>query len=496
MGDNFKDILCKSIHHILKTFIPPATAFDLAKLDTNVNDKEVAEMTKIVEQQAIELKPTNFKDTALIKVLVIGKKHRFPLLSYAMDAYNRWRLEQYVLFYQQLTKYTTMSQQSQVCAKIFRNIQVKDFFERLQKEKKFIQHAKGKKGMEILDWIQSSINVFCRRIVRPLKMHPTNIQYMINDSIICYAKYYIAILRTVDNLIKSPNIQLPLQIDFMIMPKAIRRSIRARIEAEIEGDAESSESDTDEEPNEEKEEMYTNNVGDLKKRLKTIKNVLTGRITDEEPMKVQRVLYKNINQLIAQQRSKRMVMLIDRRMNNANDQIEGDKNYSIDSKRKNESYDDLYAFLPTNSQNIPSGDYLHESMCNLSRTEVLPSINGKIGDKDVIHTGSNSMEMCLLSIHVHQADVVRAYWCRNGTVSRFFLNDMVRIWPYHFVEQPYDDNEDNGIEYQNTQKVQALIYEFGNGLLCDKNFENFRQENGFIEKEQKYSQKKPGSYSN
>lgn len=171
-------------------------------METSVDEKEIEEMTKIVEEQANELKPDNFKDKALIKVLVIGRKHRFPLLTYAMDTYNRWRLEQYVTFYNQLTNYKTMSQQQQVCATIFRNIRIQDFFDRLQKEKRFAEHVKGKKSLDILEWLNASLNVFCRRLVRPLKMHPTNIQYAINDSIICYAEYYISMLRAINNLTK------------------------------------------------------------------------------------------------------------------------------------------------------------------------------------------------------------------------------------------------------------------------------------------------------
>ena len=264
----------------------------------------------------------------------------------------------------------------------------------------------------------------------------------------------------------------------MILPKAVKRSVRATDE-QSDLDTDEDIDDEDKWANEEKEDMYTS-VGSLSERLKTIKDVHIGKVENRETTNVQRLFYKNIKDVIKNKRSKRMVIVIDRRMNGDGNQIEGVKNYSHDIKDKDRKHDDFYAFLPNNTQNIPSGEYLHESMCNLSRTEVLPSINGKVGDKDVIHTGSNTMEMSLLSIHVHEVDVVRAYWCRNGTVSRFYLNDMVRIWPYHFIEESFD--EDKGIEYQDVTKVQELIQTFAidDKLLRDNDFEKFSQINAKI----------------
>ena len=279
---------------------------------------------------------------------------------------------------------------------------------------------------------------------------------------------------------------LPLQIEFMVIPKGVRRNKSAVFddeENEPYSDFDSDGQDLDNDDDDDDEKAIQ--IGSLDKRLKTVKHRRKEQIKGRETMMLQRQFYKNLNDLIQGQRSKRAVLVIDRRIKgNENDDEkiwmdeEEEKDYSNENDDDVDAVDELYAFLPENTQDIPQGDYLHESMCNLSRTEVLPSISGKIGEKDVIHTGSNSMEICLLSIHVHQEDVIRSYWCRNGTVSRFFLSDMVRIWPYHFVEKSYDDKA--GIKYQDITKVHGLIESFGKELLVDKDFDDFCQINAHI----------------
>merc|ERR1719361_909210 len=104
-------------------------------------------------------------------------------------------------------------------------MELQDFFKKCPVMISLRQKRKRNKDAENkLLWFDSCIKSFHRRIFGQLKMKPSQILYKINDSMLHYAKYYIAMLKSVHNMIKNPNTKLPLQIDFMIVPKAMTSS--------------------------------------------------------------------------------------------------------------------------------------------------------------------------------------------------------------------------------------------------------------------------------
>merc|ERR1711971_473448 len=117
-------------------------------------------------------------------------------------------------------------------------------------------------------------------------------------------------------------------------------------------------------------------------------------------------------------------------------------------------------------------------MFNLSRTELVPSANGKV-DAETIHILSMDVpNLCVLSVQIHEENVVRAYWYMKGSASRFYASDMVNIWPLYFAQQKDDDYKD---------QVANLIAENRDSIrLEDKNFDSFFETNTSISAKKAY----------
>eukprot|EP00483_Globobulimina_turgida_P007850 UN07865 len=123
-------------------------------------------------------------------------------------------------------------------------------------------------------------------------------------------------------------------------------------------------------------------------------------------------------------------------------------------------------------------------MFNLTRMEILPSVNGK---NDAIHSNSDILNMCLLSIHVHQANNICAYWYINGSMIRFFVNDMLNIWPLYFIQKRID--KENGISIlQDIAPIARILAQKVHSIpLKDDNFDTFFEQNTLIKPINAYS---------
>eukprot|EP01083_Nonionella_stella_P095914 269383_1 len=354
----------------------------------------------------------------------MGQKHYFPLLTYLVDLYARYRLLKYQKLYEALSKIDKPKKRAKFVSKKFdRVMPIPVFFKKcfamqvLQKKKNVNHDASSE---HVLSWYEASMSLFFRRFLPPLRMSPLQIMHKINDSIFVFARYYIAMLVTVDNLLKNSNTKLPLQIDFWVIPKQIQDDT-----ADNEDEDDDFESSSNDESASDDELLNENinsaNIMDkdhLKKRFRFTDNLVKKDIAADE--RTSRTLFQACSDVIKGERCKRMVIIVDRR--------EGI--YDVKASDK------LYAYLPTNSQDIPSGNYLEECMLHLSRLEVLPSENGQVNN-NTIHVISDVSNMCLLSLHIHSENSIRAYWYINGSYTRWFPNDLLDVWPIYFVDE-YD----------------------------------------------------------
>ena len=153
------------------------------------------------------------------------------------------------------------------------------------------------------------------------------------------------------------------------------------------------------------------------------------------------------------------------------------KRFPFDQSIYSRSEDTLYAYLPKQSSNIPKGRYLHESMLYLSLMEVIPSENGKVDppdlDNNAIRCRSDIPNLCMLSLHIHEVDVIRAYWYANRGGCRFFANDMINVWPIYFIEKSFDKENGRRIR-QSTERIIELLEENKDNIpLKDSNFDTF-----------------------
>lgn len=300
-----------------------------------------------------------------------------------------------------------------------------------------------------------------------------------------YANYYISLLYAVQNHVKSAGTKLPLQIDFWVMPKAVSESQefldlqnddnKSSDDSEVDDDSESEEEDDPSESN-------ATELNNLDGRLKFTDNLIKKEIDDKSLPRLTRTFCDTFDDVIKGQRGKRMVMLVDRRVDRKN-VTDNDKNYGdLNDEEEKKCKDTLYAYLPKKSSDIPKGRYLNESMFNLSKLEVIPSENGKVEppdqDSNAIHAVSSIPNLCILSVQIHEESVIRAYWYINGSCVRFFPSDMINVWPLYFIDKKSLDTQNEQRVRQSTERISQLIKENENNIpLKDTNFDEFWKTN-------------------
>ena len=63
---------------------------------------------------------------------------------------------------------------------------------------------------------------FFRRLFNKMGITPVNITDKIDDSLLAVAEYFMAMLAAVESMLRAPTTKLPLQIDFWLLPKAMK----------------------------------------------------------------------------------------------------------------------------------------------------------------------------------------------------------------------------------------------------------------------------------
>eukprot|EP01083_Nonionella_stella_P131379 399112_1 len=448
--DEHKEPLCWFIHFILTNYSPPPTSLNLADISIQTTSKEVHEMQNIVEQEAIYFKPECAQDEITLKLLIIGRKHRFPLVTFLLDLYARCRLLIYQNWIEKLNDEETLYRKHKFkCKNAFEDLSIPKFIERVLKSK-----SKETCSQTALVWFETTMESVYRQLsLSPL--HLVHRTWTINDSRFIFAKYYIAMLIAVDNILKNTVRRFPLQIDFWVIPK------RTRV-CENDSDDDKDSSDDDMEYSESEDWCDDDDLlSQLHSRLLKLDNLITKEITDRNVDVLCQLLFDVCQSVIKGEYSKRMVVIIDRRGSDGKDR--------------------LYAYLPTNTHNIPSGNYLHEAMMHLSRLEVIPSEDGNVypaQTKNVVNVAAPIYSMCLLSIQVHSTDVIRAYWYVHGTYTRWYLNDIINIWPAYFGE---DLDEDVNNKIINLIKDKSALVP-----LQDAHFDAFFEINAGIKASNAY----------
>eukprot|EP01084_Bolivina_argentea_P213743 362925_1 len=126
-----KEPLCQTIYNLLSTYVPPypePSSLDLREIYTTYDEKnDLNPMKKLVSSQVKLLEPTN-KDTSIYKVLIIGQKNNFPLLTYLVCSYQRYRLSEYFKYKTIEEEYINISK-SKNHQYTFEEIKLQDFIE-------------------------------------------------------------------------------------------------------------------------------------------------------------------------------------------------------------------------------------------------------------------------------------------------------------------------------------------------------------------------------
>eukprot|EP01084_Bolivina_argentea_P186861 321996_1 len=378
--DNDKESLCSTIYHILSTFDPVAVnkitsiSFHLVDIFSNLNfpsKDEISYMANLVTNQ-VNLLEVNTDSPSILNLLILGQKCNLSLLSYLVDMYHRYRISQYIYLNHK------------------KNIKLKDFNQAcitIQELTKMSQH--DSKIKQILSWYNNAMKACMHRnsLFYPLPLGQLQISYKIDDSLQLFSIYTISILKSVNQLINKRLIKFPTQIDVWFIPKNMK-------DVTFE--------DSDDTDNKQFELL------DLNERLIHTTNLQTNNIMDTQ-VDALCMLFENVIQNVIKQSHKRMLLAIDR--------------------RQSEDTNILHAYLTKTTQNIATGNYLQETMINLTKLEILPSVNGDINE----HTISANNETFVISLHMHKKEQITMYWHYCGSITRFFMDDMIKLWPSYFT---------------------------------------------------------------
>eukprot|EP01084_Bolivina_argentea_P024182 45106_1 len=106
---------------------------------------------------------------------------------------------------------------------------------------------------------------------------------------------------------------------------------------------------------------------------------------------------------------------------------------------ENEIADDFYIYSPPEEcSSLGDGSHVPEVYLAKSKNCILPKTG--YHDDNVINKKNHTISVCdtlngknfILSFHVEAQDNVKCYVFFNGTIARFFPEDMLNVWPKFF----------------------------------------------------------------
>ena len=169
-------------------------------------------------------------------------------------------------------------------------------------------------------------------------------------------------------------------------------------------------------------------------------------------------------------RFRRINMILDRRNNlNEDDQKINDPNQVVNK---------FYTFNPPDNCNSfdynEYGGHVPEIFIANSKTSTLPHkgyresiMSQKASQQNFTFNATEQLEgrNFILSFHVQAIDEVKAYVYYNGTICRFYPNDMVYVWPNYF--KPTEKNK------QFAKNKASLLNELKNLTIRDDRFQHW-----------------------
>eukprot|EP01083_Nonionella_stella_P094441 264956_1 len=174
--EHHKEPLCSYIHSILSTF---PTSLGLATISIKTTAEERSTMRDMLLKHAPLFIPDDFKDDCRLKLFAIGRRHRFPLVTYLLDLYARYRLLEHQKLNDELVNIPQQTQRKReqfIHGKMYNVMSEvnRSFLKKCHVMKVLTQQArKDKQSETLLVWFDALFARFFRRAFPPpLRLPP------------------------------------------------------------------------------------------------------------------------------------------------------------------------------------------------------------------------------------------------------------------------------------------------------------------------------------
>eukprot|EP01084_Bolivina_argentea_P111351 198703_1 len=410
--------------------------------DWNIDDQDIEDTLHLYSRQLGTIFDTEMQaDTNVLKVLSIGRKKGIPFLQFLTDLYFRDRIAHPSLH--SVTKWAAKNK----------------YMQQLLTSKAF--------GKRIQETAKTSIESFFHRVCPILSLKP---QFKIDDSLRKVSEYIYGLLSLTHNLAREGQESCPFQVDHCIIFNKISSTqniVTEGIDETQSDDSDDDDCDYDSEPN---DDAYFDCIGDITAKLKAEKLCYFAHRDGEHQQKRAHSMalrlpyhfqefknsviskkYKGV-EFLQYPRNKRFVSVIDRRKN----------------EEEKMSGDELILFEPPDVCNTIPKSAVPEWYFDSSRTCVIPNIgyeNGKNKVDVIVHQHKEKLKqqtivsnaacngaLMMLSCHAISSEEVRCYLHLNGTITRFFASDILRLLPLYF-NMDIKKND----EFVKSKEAQSLV---------------------------------------
>lgn len=372
------------------------------------------------------------QDETLMNTATLGRDNKMPLISYFVDTFNRYRINQFTNN-----------------GKVIDTNKFTDslpFYKKLQKSEQ-----KGTKVHSILETYQA-------RFAPKLTLSPQQHLKFDKEKVEDILRYIYGVSQMIDGIIKNNNVHdseddiIPFQFDLVLLPFGGHDKINNDDGWEaVDVSDEELTSDSDEEPEEEygdNSSKKNDKIGKIEPRLKkyNIKHVKFQIEQKQLNSNASAVIKRKFNEKfkeIRKGRNGRYVMIVDRRdetQANKNNKTSDDKIY-IYSPKCEDNNNDEKKDKDKDDEKKDGHEYYHkihkkyveESLVYKTTKCLIPGLNEHLIDP---HLGCKDPNLITLSFHILSSDVIKCYLYLNGGGTRFEATDLINILPKHFKKQP------------------------------------------------------------
>eukprot|EP00484_Ammonia_sp_Unknown_P001417 CAMPEP_0197021786 /NCGR_PEP_ID=MMETSP1384-20130603/2703_1 /TAXON_ID=29189 /ORGANISM="Ammonia sp." /LENGTH=459 /DNA_ID=CAMNT_0042449693 /DNA_START=21 /DNA_END=1400 /DNA_ORIENTATION=+ len=436
---------------------------DITKLNTaNVHDFVDPTRSSYAEQCPTLTKEDH--DKSFMLTAALGRRNQLPLVSYVVDTFNRYRIQQLLHGKDSSKDYTAADFTADV-----------PYY---QEKENFHVH--------------SVLSTFQTRFVPKLQLEPLAVFTDSAEDILRYIYGTSQMIQTVlarevakeNSGVNADDVSdvdqiIPFQFDLVIVPKGSKQSKQMQQFEHVditdsEGDDDDDDDDDDDEE-EDDEAKQADNIGDILPRLE--EHAIAAEIFEIEQKTLDQngMIYRTLNdhfRKVSKGRNARYVMVVDRRddaKETGNDNDNGKDDEKQPAKKKNGA-DTLYMYSPKCKAKGASKvdehfhelhkDLVEESLVFKTTKCLIPGVSDGIDP----HLGCKNLNVITLSFHVLRIDLVKCYIYINGGGSRFEPSDLINILPKHFAKPPAKDS--SLVDEQQLDKLFPL-------QLRDKNFDEW-----------------------